>query len=243
MRLCRKGIAAVVAGMMTLAPAAAADRIEDRATFDLVLKGIMAGSISFSGVQEGTRYAVTGRLKTTGLAAVLKKVRYEGAVDGTISKGRYAPSAYREAADTGRRQSESVMEYRGGVPQVKVYVPARDPRPDDVDPATQAGTVDPLTALYATLRDVEAGQECKIDLKLFDGRRATQVVLGDPVRDGAAVTCPGEYRRLAGFSAEDMAEKTRFAFALTYAPTPEGRMRVVEVTAETLYGKARLVRQ
>ncbi len=83
------------------------------------------------------------------------------------------------------------------------------------------GTVDPLTALYATLRDVDAGQECKIKLPMFDGRHSSQIVLGKPTVKGNADPCTGEYRRLAGFSDKEMAEKQRFAFTLTYAPTAE----------------------
>ena len=72
--------------------------------------------------------------------------------------------------------------------------------------------MDPLTAMFATLRDVAPGQECQVSLKMFDGRRATRLTLGGRQAAGDKVTCAGEYRRVAGFSPEDMAEKTRFPF-------------------------------
>jgi hypothetical protein len=103
--------------------------------------------------------------------------------------------------------------------------------------------VDILTALYATLRDAEAGSECNRSFAMYDGRRASRLTLGAPAAVEGGVTCPGEYRRVAGFPPEDMAEKTRFPFTLTYAPAPDGRMRVVEVSMDTLYGSAKLIRR
>lgn len=232
----------IVAAAAMIAALAAGTALAEDGKFDLVLKGITAGSLTFSGDVDGGSYAVKGRLKTGGLAALLKKVRYDATASGSYSDGRFRPASYSESADTGKRQSESLMSWKGNVPQVRSYDPPRQPRDWDVDPATQAGAVDPLTAMFATLRDVEPGQECKISLRMFDGRRATQIATSAPKAAGETVVCSGEYRRLAGFSPEDMAEKTRFPFTLTYAPNGAGKMRVTEVAMDTLFGKARLVR-
>lgn len=236
-------LAAALTGYLLAMPVAAQPKASDQATFNLVIRGITAGTLSFAATQNGKGYAVQGKLQSTGLAALIRKVRYDARVKGSVGKGRYSPSAYAEKADTGKRQSDSVMAYKGGVPQVMSYTPPRDPGPNDVDAATMGGTVDPLTALYATLRDVEPGQECKVSVRMFDGKRSSQIAVGKPVADGGGVVCSGEYRRLKGFSAEEMADKVRFPFSLTYAPTAEGKMRVVEVAVDSLYGKARLVRQ
>lgn len=234
---------AAVAAFCLAAGGASADQ-QDSAIFDLTLRGIHAGTLSVAGAIEGRGYAATGVLKSGGLVALVRKVRYDARAFGTHAKGRFTPSRYEEDADTGRRQSQSVMEYRAGVPQVKVYNPPKPPRPGDIDPATQAGTVDPLTAAYAALRDVAPEEACHLKLVMFDGRRRSQVVLADPrpTADGG-LTCAGEYRRLEGFSAEEMAEKSRFPFRMTYAPLPDGRLRAVEVSMDTIYGKGRLTRR
>lgn len=236
--LCAGSLALLLAGVA--APGAEAEQ----ARFSFVLRGITAGSLDWTGSGDpGGNYAVSGVLKTSGLAAMLKRVRYSATAKGAISaKGTYAAGSYAEDADTGKRQSQSVMVWQKGVPIIQSYKPERQPRPYDVDPATQKGTIDPLTAMFATLRDVAPGEECKASLDLFDGRRASKLILGSPQKDGDSVICAGEYRRVAGFSPDDMAEKTRFPFTLTYAPAGE-RMRVVEVAMDTLYGKARLVRE
>jgi hypothetical protein len=235
--------AGILSTGMIVGMAAPAAAQEDQATFDLVIKGIRAGTLTYSGVQDGDRYAVTGQVKTGGLASLLRKIRYDASANGTFSGGKYVPETYTENADTGRRKSQAVMAYKAGVPQIKSYNPPRPPKDFDVDPATMGGTVDPLTALYATLRNVEPGQECKISLKMFDGRRNSQVTTSDRQEAGDQVVCQGEYRRLAGYSAEDLAEKSRFPFTVIYSPTAEGRMQVTEVAMDTLYGKAKLVRK
>jgi hypothetical protein len=68
-------------------------------------------------------------------------------------------------------------------------------------------------------------------------------VLGAPAAVEGGITCPGEYRRLAGFSADDMAEKTRFPFTVRLVPGTSGLMQVDEVTMESIYGNARLKRR
>ena len=233
----------VLATGLVLPASAQSGRVEERASFDVTLRGITAGRLAFAAAEEGNRYTVSGRLESTGIAAMLRKFLYTAQASGRVTQGRLTPARYSEDADTGKRQSRSIMEFRGGTPVKVVNDPARDPRPYDVDPATMRGVVDPVTALYATLRDVDAGRECASDQRMFDGRRATQITLSKPQKQGDRVTCSGEYRRIAGFSPEDMAEKTRFPFTLTYAPTPEGRMRVIEVTTDTLYGKAVMKRR
>lgn len=217
-------------------------RAED-AVFDLSIRGIRAGTLSFDGQVVDGRYAVTGRLESAGLVGLVRNVRYDGQVQGAHKAGRYTPARYVEKADTGKRKSEAVMDYKRGVPQVKVYNPPRAAGDGGLDPAKQGGTVDPLTAMFATLRDVPQGQECNLSLKLFDGKRRSQVTLGAPAKVEGGVACPGEYRRVAGFSEEDMAEKSRFPFTLYLEPGADGMMRVREVVMESLYGNARLKRR
>lgn len=233
---------ALLAALACAAPAAA-QTLRDEARFDLVMRGFTAGSLVFAGETDGRTYAVTGRLASSGILAFIRKVSYDATARGRVRADRFMPMRYTEKADTGRRQSEAEIIWKGGTPSIAAYSPPREPRPTDVDPATQKGSVDILTALYATLRDAEPGSECNRSYAMYDGRRATRLMLGAPQAVDGAVTCPGEYRRVAGFSPEDMAEKTRFPFTLTYAPAPDGRMRVVEVAMDTLYGRARLVRR
>lgn len=237
-------LTAFVLGLGLTGPAMPqAARIEDQAIFDINLRGLTAATLVFSGVEQNGRYAVNGELKSAGIVSWVRKISYIATARGLVAGQTYTPTSYRETADTGKRQSQSQITYSRGVPIEINYEPAREPRPDAVDPASMGGTVDPLTSLYATLRDVAAGDECKTNVRMFDGRRASQLVLSRPVKDGKAVVCTGEYRRLGGFSEKDMAEKSRFAFTLTYSPTKSGRMQVTGIALDTLYGKATMKRR
>lgn len=234
---------AVVAAVMLAAPA----RSETTVVFDLTIRGIEAAMLSFGGTVSDGRYAVSGRLQSAGLMGMIRSFRYEGSSRGLVSGERFTPQRYAEKADTGRRKSVAEMRYVGGVPQIKAYDPPRDPDSADapgLDLATQGGTVDPLTAMFAVLRDVPQGRECRLAVTIFDGKRRSQVQLGAPVPapDGG-MTCPGEYRRLEGFSAEDMAERTRFAFILTLSAPEGGLRRAMEVRMDTLLGRAVMTRR
>lgn len=220
-----------------------AERIEDKATFNVVIRGISAASLGFSAIQDGNRYAVSGLLKSAGIAAMFRKISYNATAKGSVSGTRYTPSSYVEQADNGKTQSTSKMTYSRGVPSAVQYTPPREGRDKDVNPATQGGTVDTLTALYAILRDVDAGQECKVSLKMYDGRYVSSIAISNPKKQGDAVVCTGQYRRIAGFKPEEMAERTTFPFTLTYEPTGNGRMRVTEVSMDSIYGKASMKRR
>lgn len=224
------------------APAARADQT-DAALFDISIRGFSAATLSIGAAQTGQNYEASGFLKSSGALGFLKKIRYDAAVSGTLANGRFVPVRYKEKADTGKRQSEAAMAYKGGVPQVKAYSPPRPPQTGDIDPASQGGTVDPLTALYAVLRDVPQAEACKLKIFLFDGRRRSQLVLTSPQTTGEQIICRGEYRRLEGFSDKDMAEKTRFPFTLTYKPAGPGMVHVREISMDTLYGKGRMIRR
>jgi len=242
-RRLQRAAAALCLALVAPLPLPAGVDQADTIVFDITLKGLRAGRLSINGAISGKGYEASGTLQSAGLLSMMRKIRYDAAVAGSVSGQRFTPAGYTEKADTPNRQSESVMEYRAGVPQVKVYSPPRPPREAEVNPATQGGTVDPLTALYAVLRDVTPDEACQFASYMFDGKRRSQVVLTAPEKNGAGVVCLGEYRRLEGFSDREMADKERFPFRLIYEPTAAGKLRVTTITTETLYGTGYLRRR
>lgn len=211
--------------------------------YDVTVRGIRAATVTMASNQTGNRYATRALIETTGLGAALRRVRFDAEATGTIRATGYAPARYAEDADTGKRHSVSVIEYRRGVPNVVSYRADRDHRLTVIDPATQGGTLDPMTSLYAILRDMPRARACTQSVTSFDGRRRTETRLIAATAQGDMLLCTGEYRRIAGYTDKEMSEKTRFPFTMTYAPLPDGRMRVIEVSLDTLYGKAMLKRR
>lgn len=234
--------ALLVTALALPAPAGATERRE-QATFDLELRGIRAGSISFSGASNAVAYSAALRLQSTGLVNLVRRLRYDGQVQGRIVDGRLQPTRYQEALENGDRESATELEFAGRTPVVTARTPPRDPRPYDIEPGEQAGAVDILTAVFAVFRDAPRAELCNHDLSMYDGRRRTQIVVSAPVDAGNRVTCAGEYRRVAGFPPSEMAEQTRYPFTLVYGPGPDGLMRLTEVQLESTQGRGRLIRR
>ncbi|MCC6304949.1 MAG: DUF3108 domain-containing protein [Rhodobacteraceae bacterium] len=234
--------------VILLAGTAAGER-RDVARFDVYLGGFRVGRVSLEASEDAGRYEAAARIESAGLAGFLRRVRYDARAEGRVEDGRHLPSRYEEDADTGRRQSRAVMDYAGGVPHLVEYRSDRtsERRGEPLDPATQGGTLDPMTALYLALRDVAPGELCGLDVELFDGRRRSRMWhtgAREAAADAAgAVTCAGEYRRIEGFTLRDMGERDSFPFRVTYRPEAGGRMAVDLVRVETLYGLATMVRR
>lgn len=237
-RILRKGVLGwavlgwAVLGWAVTAGLAAAEQ----AQFDVTLKGLRVAELVLTDSMADGRYRVQVTIRSDGVAGIVRRVRFQAQSDGAVANG-FTPQSYTETADTGRRQSRVEMVFDGGVPRVVTYASPRPDGPELLDPASQGGTLDPATALFAGLRDRPVGQGCAEDHAVFDGRRRSSYVL-----TGSGMTCTGTYRRIAGYTPAEMAERTQFAIEVTYA-TEGDVMRVVEASVQTIYGKMRLKRR
>ena len=216
---------------------------QEQIRFDILLGSIKAGELEIAASEGAGRYALKGRMRSTGLVAAIRKVRYDASTTGRLSGGRYVPSQYSEVTHSGKAQNSAEMAYRSGVPQVKVYTPPRAPEPTDVDPSTQGGSLDPLTALYAVLRAVPENAACAAQFRTFDGKRVAQMQVSKASASADQIVCNGVYRRIAGYDAEELAERRQFPFTLYYTPGENGLWRVSRMELQTLYGKARMIRK
>ena len=216
---------------------------QERLRFDVLFSGLKAGELEIAGRIENGRYSVAGRVESTGLVGFVRKVRYDATTRGRVQSGRFVPELYTERADTGQRKSEAEMAYRRGVPQVKVYRPAREMDPDGVDPATQGGALDPLTALFDVLRARPGDAACSTSSRTFDGQRAARVDVERVAAGEGTLVCQGNYQRIAGYSEEEMAERRVFPFTLTLARNGGGAYEVRTVELQSLFGRTRLIRR
>jgi hypothetical protein len=182
-------------------------------------------------------------LQSTGLLRLLADIRYDAQVQGARAGMRFSPVRYREEANTGQRQQSAEMVWSRGVPVVENVAPPQEPRPEDLDPATQRGTVDPLTALWTVLRDVPAEKACTATSDVFDGRRRSKLRLHSPQPEGEAILCSGEYRRVAGFADWEMADRVSYPFSVRMEPNGNGLMQVTKVSVDSTYGQVQLVRR
>lgn len=241
----RASIAAfLIAAMPVVAmPGAAAAEGEQAATFDIYLRGVKAAQLAYSAIEESGRYSAAAKMKTSGLIGWLRTVSYEAQAQGSVRGHDLVPSLYRENRINDDDERGAQMAYRGGVPQGRVFDPPQPPRPGDIDPATQGGTLDVMSAIYAVFREKPRDKVCAVDEHIFDGRRRTRITAGSPRAEGDTIVCDAQYRRIAGFSAEDMAERQIFPFRLIYEENGNGTWHVTRVEMETTYGKGSMVRR
>jgi hypothetical protein len=221
-----------------LLPAAAA---AETIAFDVTLSGLKVATLTLDGTVAGSRYAVTGVIRTTGAVKALRRVHYTAEAEGRLRDGRFRPARYADDVDTGRRRSATRITWDGGVPAAESEGEVR-PAGTPPDPATQTGAVDPLTALFAGMRDTTRAEACALRLSIYDGRRASRATLSDPQDTGDGLVCTGVYTRLAGFTDREMAERRTFPFTAVYAADGD-RLRLVELRTLTTFGPAVLRRK
>ncbi|MEX0348201.1 MAG: DUF3108 domain-containing protein [Paracoccaceae bacterium] len=209
--------------------------------YDVRALGAKVGDLALSGTITDGRYAVASRFETSGLVNALSGVQFQLKANGRVNDGTFQPRNYVEEMNTGRRQSNERLTYTGGVA-----------RSDDADPgpksehavtdAEQKGALDPLTALFVVMRDQPAKGLCDLTQRVFDGKRLTEIEMLRRTEAGPLITCHGVFRRVAGYSPEDLKRKRDFEFTTTYAPAGD-LMRLVEVRADTLFGPATVIRR
>jgi len=223
--------------------AAAQAQTRTNATFDIYLRGVKGAQLVFSAIEEGGRYSAAARMRSSGMLGWVTALTYEAQAQGTVRNGDFVPRVYQEERNKDGRVRTARMAYRNGVPQGRELSPPRPPRPGDIDPATQGGTWDVMTAIFAVFREMPREQVCDLQQALFDGRRVSRITLGQPEASGDEITCDAEYRRVAGYSDADMAEGVTFPFRLTFEPAGAGLWHVTRVDMDTIYGRGRMIRR
>lgn len=228
--------AAVFLSLALTAPA----RAELAADFTLTVGGLTAGTLTIKANQNNSRYAVAARTASAGAGGIFKPFTNNTKVSGSISQGKLRPARYVSQNKGGRIGRTAELEFVADTPRV-VVAEIRDHEEPYVHIGGLKGVVDPLTGLYAVLRDTTKANACKIDMTLFDGHRVTRVTLSKPQQTTRGIQCTGVYRRISGYPKSDLAERREFPFTLLYAG--EGNvLRAQEMTMRSLFGPARMIR-
>ena len=235
--------ALLAAALIALLPGAAIAQDQNRGTFDVFFGGLRIGLLAFSGVESASSYSVVGEVRSAGLVNWFSDLRFEATARGSRNLTGYTPRRFEVDAREGDKSYRTVIDYRGGVPQQPVTTPPRTPRPTDVNPATQGGTLDMATALYLTLRDTPANRACALDERFFDGARTGRITLENPRRDGDAILCDGAFDRIAGYTQRQMSEQSSFPFTMTYRPDGNGGYQVDRVVVRSSFGRAVMARR
>ena len=227
--------------LLTLWPALAMAQ-ETNATFTVRALGLGVGEIHLTGRATARRYSAESRFAATGLAGSLARIRVNQQVTGQRRGTTWLPDRYAEEIDTARRKSSAQLKYTSGVPVLTGGKLGVEDAPV-IDPATQGGTVDPLTGLFAVLRDRAPKGLCQLNLMQFDGARRTRVTLTRAEKRADGMTrCHGQFERRAGYSAKDLARQRLFRFHVDFTASPDGLMRATRAETQSTRGKVTLIR-
>lgn len=220
----------------------AGSALAEEASFDVRLAGLKGGVLAYSATESGGSYKAQGSAQATGLAGQVFTAKVDVAANGGVRGNRYAPRGYVEHSQTKRGVRKARFTYKNGVPDVKKDPPDTNRQPYHANPVQQKGTVDPLTAAFAILRDRSDALVCDLDIQPYDGRERTHIRLSDPQRDGDTLLCQGRYSRISGFSDAEMARQVHWNFTVSYQWAGDV-WQVHKVRVPTSYGVVSITRR
>lgn len=197
-----------VALMVPMQPASATDGV--RLLYRVHVGGVAVLDAAADVAVAQGRYLVTVEAATDGLIGRFAAWRTRSAAAGTLTGSSAAPESFR-ASSLWRGEPRNVrIDYgpRGALTAV-AEPPADGVDRDPVPPDLQRGTLDPLSAVVATMVGVRDEGTCGRDLPVFDGRHRYDLSFAPlggrrlersrySVFAGDALHCRASYRSIAG---------------------------------------------
>ncbi len=230
---------AVTLALALFAGAEARAASED-ATFNFYVSGISVGKMSLDTTQTPTTYTAKSRIEAAGVIGMLLTFFYDGQSSGQIkADGTIVPSKFQARSKTPRTDRTSSIDWKNGAP---VNVSVIPPRKTSPDPAKQAGTLDPISAGFAILRDRPRDELCDKTLMVYDGSRLSRLRLDPETDAGDTITCVGNYARIEG-EAHTLSNQREFPFTLVFSKQPDGMGRLEKIQTDTGFGRAVLERR
>lgn len=205
-------------------------------TYDLYLGGIRAGELTIDARFSADRYSATSVMRTAGIVGALYGASFEAESKGRLGADGLEPERFRATAQMSGDRQRVEMTYRGRAPESVRAEPDFVPKPWQIEPAHQAGTLDPVSAAIATLAPAPTAEICDRSIDIYDGRRRYALDLGEPKADGARISCPALYRRVAGYKAKEL--KETIAFTAWFEERPDGMEHLVRAAGDSMLGLA-----
>ena len=206
--------------------------------YDFYLGGIKAGEVSINTRVKGKKYRAKSVMKTAGIVGMLYKASFEAQTNGVVTKKGYRPKRFVADGRMSSKQQRVDMRFAKNAPRKVKAVPAFDPRPWQIDPRKQTGTVDPITATISSLAPMQKDQICNRSVQIFDGRKRFAVDLGKPVAEGDRIKCPAVFRRIAGYKPKMLKKRAEFPFNIWYEERSDGLAHVVRAAGDSVFGLA-----
>ncbi len=195
-------------------------------------------------------YRVGLTLRTVGFFGAFVPGLTTTDVSGEWAGQGVSPRRYDSHGEWRGEHLSAVIDYLPTGPRVRELLPAHDvDERDPVPEALQIGTVDTLSGMAALVRQIGRSGECAARMRLFDGRRLSDVesrsagmqvleATSRSVFKGPALRCDFEGRLLAGFPRDEdhvRAARPKTGSAWFAQLVPGGPPLPVRITFETRF--------
>jgi hypothetical protein len=151
-------------------------------SFDVRLLGARIGVLNIAATETGKSYAARSIFTTVGLVGALKHMEADVTVNGRLASGQMQPVDYQEAIDDGTRVTNVKVRFAPGTPRLVSGDTGSKAPPASGSSLNQA--IDPLTGLYALLKDQPSTVSCAYSADIFDGHRLARIALSFPLKTG-----------------------------------------------------------
>jgi hypothetical protein len=222
------------------ASGAGAAAAAEEAVFDFSISGIPVGTMTIDLRENGGSYTAASRIETSGLVSVVANFWFDGRSAGSVhGDGRVVPVSFASKSKSPRAIRDTRIEWEDGTP---VRVSVEPPRSSAPDPAAQSGTLDPVSAGFAVLRDVPPERLCDTTVDVFDGSRRSRLSIASAQRGEDGYVCAGTYARLEG-EAHTLSSQREFPFQLLFRDNGRGLAQLERIETRTNFGLAVMQRR
>jgi len=209
--------------------------------YDLYVGGVLAGELALSANFQGDQYRASSVMRTAGIVGAIYNASFEAQTEGRLAAEGLEPERFRAVGRMYSKAQNVEMTYRDAAPAAVHAEPAFDPKPWQIEPTEQAGTLDPISGALTALAPAPAGAICNRSVEIYDGRRRYAVDLGAPEADGERIRCPAHYRRVAGYKPKEL--KETIDFSVWFEQRPDGLAHLVRAAGDSSLGLAVVLRR
>ncbi|HWA00027.1 MAG TPA: DUF3108 domain-containing protein [Caulobacterales bacterium] len=214
-----------------------------------ILGVVVLGEARYEVTASPQRYAVRGSLRTSGAARIFDQTQITATTSGAIVGGAVQWTRYDLSHAYARKFRRIAMTRGDGAVRADIAPPYRDLGQPPASAAQQAGSYDPLSAIFALGRAIGTARACRGAVLVFDGRQHFRLSVAPRAQgafngggySGPALLCSLRYEPIAGFSMTP-AERARIPVAEAWFALPErsGFAAPLRLTAPTPVGPAQL---
>ncbi|MFS4438516.1 DUF3108 domain-containing protein [Paracoccaceae bacterium GXU_MW_L88] len=212
----------LVATLLTLAAAPMA--MAESMTYTAKVSGARIGTITMNGEANSSSYAVSGQLSGSGVLGAIFDISYNGTASGSRAGEAFRPAKTDFTSGSRGDVTNTAIRWNG----TTVASATRGDGEQASNLGAYSGALDPLSATYFLARTQPKASVCNDRMKVFDGKRAVDIVIGAPTATANGVTCNARWTRQEDENLGKVMERSG-SFTLTYTGGDQVSLQRIDV--------------